>query len=139
MGFFSRRKEKESAIPASTVETGDVSAAPVGTVTPAPEPAPTPPPGSPRHSIAEEVAAVAGGDLGAQLQQLQSLMAQHSVDLRSQPMEVREAVVADLNAGGVPAKLGEGMNVTDPAQIQTIVAVLIKHGLLPAGTTVDTG
>src|SRR3954469_8505259 len=123
--FFKRRRERESAIPASVMKSGDVSAqvgeAPSQTPASSPSPAPAPPK---RHaSIADEVAAATGGDLAAQMQQLQALMAEHSVDLRSQPMEVRQSIVDDLNAGGVPAKIGEGLNVTDPQQIQTVVEV----------------
>ena len=128
--FFSKRRERENAIPQTTVETGDPVAPGQSAVTPL-------------QTASTQAAAGAGhAPVNApgmvQLQQLQALMAQHSVDLSSQPMEVRQAVVADLNAGGVPAKLGEGMQVTDPAQIHTVVNVLIKHGLLPVGTTVDT-
>ncbi len=128
--FFSRRRARESAIPQSVVETGEAAGAPTSGVTP---------------DVTAATAAAGGqgkvtvnSPAMIQLQQLQTLMAQHSVDLTSQPMEVRQAVIADLNAGGVPAKLGQGMNVTDPAQIDTVVNVLIKHGLFPPGTTVDT-
>ncbi len=127
--FFSRRRARESAIPQSVVETGEAAATPTSGVTP--------------DFTAATAAAGGQGKVTVnspamiQLQQLQTLMAQHSVDLTSQPIEVRQAVIADLNAGGVPAKLGQGMNVTDPAQIDTVVNVLIKHGLLPPGTTVD--
>ena len=128
--FFNRRRARESAIPQSVVETGEPAAAPTSGVTP---------------DVTAATAAAGGqgkvtvnSPAMVQLQQLQTLMAEHSVDLSSQPMEVRQAVIADLNAGGVPAKLGQGMNVTDPAQIHTVVNVLIKHGLLPPGTTVDT-
>lgn len=126
--FFRHRRQRESAIPQSTVETGDASAQP-SAVTPLSTAATTAAEG--RGKVAVNTGVM------PQLQQLQTLMAQHSVDLRSQPMEVRQAVVADLNAGGVPAKLGEGMQVTNQAQINTVIAVLIKHGLLPPGTTVD--
>ena len=125
--FFRHRRERESAIPQSTIETGDASAQP-SAVTPEVTAAST-------AAAGQGKAAVNSAAL-VQLQQLQALMAQHSVDLSSEPMEVRQAVAADLNAGGVPAKVGQGMQVTDPHQIETVVAVLIKHGLLPAGTTV---
>jgi|SRR6266487_2332054 len=126
--FFRRRRERESAIPQSAMETGDVSAAQTSAATPAASPT----------SIAQAGKGKVAVNTGmlAEMQQLQSLMAQHSVDLRSQPIEVRRAVVDDLNAGGVPAKLGEGLNVTDPQQIQTVIAVLKQHGLLPANATV---
>src|SRR5438067_9404864 len=123
--FFRRRHERESAIPESAAETGDASVQP-SAVTPLATAATTAAAGQGKVAVNTGVM--------PHLQTLQSLMAQHAVDLRSEPMEVRQAVVADLNAGGVPAKLGEGMNITNPAQIQTVVAVLIKHGLLPAGT-----
>jgi hypothetical protein len=64
-------------------------------------------------------------------------MAEHEVDLRSQPMEVREAVAADMRAGGIDTKVGQSLNITDPQQIQTVVEVLKKHGLLPANVTVN--
>ena len=134
--FFKRRRERESAIPESVMKSGDISAQ-VGEA-PSPTPAPTPTPPERHASIADEVAAATGGDLANQMQQLQSLMAEHSVDLRSQPMEVRQAIVADLNAGGGPAKIGQGLNVTDPQQIQTVVEVLKKHGLLPPNVNVTS-
>jgi hypothetical protein len=141
-GFFKRRRERESAIPPSTLEPGSIETAP-------PEPSPSatsaaeqlanepaeaapstpPPPGG--RSIAEEVANAVGGDLAAHVQRLRSLMAQHSVDLESQPIEVRKKVVADLNRRGVPAKLDEPLEVTDIGQVQAIAAVLQKNGLLP--------
>jgi hypothetical protein len=126
--FFRNRRERESAIPQSTIETGDASAQ-ASAVTPEVTAAST--------AAAGQGKAAVNSAAFVQLQQLQALMAQHSVDLSSLPMEVREAVAADLNAGGVPAKVGQGMQVTDPQQIETVVAVLIKHGLLPAGTTVS--
>ena len=126
--FFRNRRERESAIPQSTIETGEASAQ-ASAVTPEVTAAST--------AAAGQGKAAVNSAAFVQLQQLQALMAQHSVDLSSQPMEVRQAVAADLNAGGVPAKVGHGMQVTDPHQIETVVAVLIKHGLLPAGTTVS--
>jgi hypothetical protein len=82
------------------------------------------------------VDAAVSGDVANQ--QLGLLMLRHSVDLRSQPMEVREAVVADLNRAGVPAKIGEPMRVTEPGQVQTVISVLKKHDLLPEDVTVET-
>jgi hypothetical protein len=136
--FFKRRRERESAIPESVMKSGDISAQVGEAPSPTPPPTPTPTPPKRHASIADEVAAVTGGDLADQMQQLQSLMAEHSVDLRSQPMEVRQAIVDDLNAGGVPAKIGQGLNVTDPQQIQTVVEVLKKHGLLPPNVNVTS-
>src|SRR6058998_70166 len=100
--FFKRRRERESAIPESVMKSGDISAQVGEAPSQSPEPAqsPTPTPHKRHASIADEVAAATGGDLADQMQQLQSLMAEHSVDLRSQPMEVRQAIVDDLNAGG---------------------------------------
>ena len=123
--FFSRRRERESAIPQSAAETGDATALPQSAVTPN------------MTAASGDGKTAVNSAAFVQMQQLQSLMAQHSVDLHNQPMEVRQAVVDDLNAGGVPAKVGEGMQVTEPQQIQTVVAVLIKHGLLPPGTTIS--
>ncbi len=128
--FFRKRQARESAIPQSVVETGEAAATPSSAVTPSVTAATAEAGGQGKVTV--------NSPAMVQLQQLQTLMAQHSVDLTSQPMEVRQAVIADLNTGGVPAKLGQGMNVTDPAQIDTVVNVLIKHGLLPPGTTVDT-
>jgi hypothetical protein len=136
--FFKRRRERESAIPESVMRSGDISAQVGEAQSPTPTPTPSPTPPKRHASIADEVAAVTGGDLADQMQQLQSLMAEHSVDLRSQPMEVRQAIVDDLNAGGVPAKIGQGLNVTDPQQIQTVVEVLKKHGLLPPNVNVTS-
>jgi hypothetical protein len=146
MGLFKRRRERESAIPPSTLEEAGADAtvaepapeepAAERTRTPPPAPPRTPPP--PGSSIADEVAAATGGDLATQVRQLEELMAQHKVDLQSQPMEVREAVVKDLNRGGVPAKVGEGLEVTDASQVQTVISVLKKHKLLPADTNGET-
>ena len=155
MGFLKRRRERESAIPPGTVDAGSIPTAPepapVATAEPPPEaePAPAaaaeptpeiPPARAPHeHSIAEEVAAAVGGDMATKIQRLESLMNRHSVNLSGRPMEVREAVVADLNAGGVPAKLGEPMAFTDPKQIDTVVEVLKKHKLLPENASLDAG
>jgi hypothetical protein len=147
VGFFKRRRERESAIPPSTLEAGSVQTAPeepsptatpppeaeaASTPAPAePEPASAPPPTPGGGSIAEEVTAAAGGDLASHVQRLQALMAQHSVDLQSQPLDVRKKVVRDLNRSGVPAKVDEPLQVTDIAQVQAIESVLKKRGLLP--------
>lgn len=139
-GIFKRRRERESAIPPSTLEAGSVQTAPPEPsprAAPAPEqPASAPPPPPGRRSIAEEMEAAAGGDLATHVQRLDSLMAEHSVDLRSQPMKVRKAVVADLRRRGVPAKLGEPLQVTDIGQVQAIESVLKKRGLLPENADV---
>jgi hypothetical protein len=34
--------------------------------------------------------------------------------------------------------VGQGLNITDPQQIQTAVSVLKKHGLLPANVNIST-
>jgi hypothetical protein len=145
MGFFKRRRERESAIPPSTldaesVQTAPAEPSPTTTSPPAPpsapapaepEPARAPPPAPGGGSIAEEVTAAAGGDLASHVQRLQALLAQHSVDLQSQPLEVRKKLVRDLNRSGVPAKLDEPLEVTDIQQVQAIESVLKKRGLLP--------
>ena len=126
--FFRRRRERESAMPKSLVESGDASATPTSAATPTTTSASTADAGQGRVAV--------NSGMLTEMQQLQTLMAEHAVDLRNQPMEVRRAVVDDLNAGGVQAKLGQGLNVTDPQQIQTVVEVLKKHGLLPASVNV---
>jgi len=111
-------RERESAIPQSTRD-GDASAQPSAV---------TRSDGRVHGRRGPGKAAVNSAAF-VQLQQLQALMAQHSVDLSSQPMEVAGGR-ADLTR----AACGEGrsgMQVTDPRQIETVVAVLIKHGLLP--------
>jgi hypothetical protein len=139
MGFFSRRKDKESAL-----SQADMSAAQVGTAPPQePNPAVSAPAPSlgigqaPTGGIAQEVDAATGGDIQRQMAGLMSLMSQHAVDLRSQPMEVREAVAADCRAQGVDMKVGQALNITDPQQIHTVVEVLKKHDLLPANVNVN--
>lgn len=139
MGFFSRRKDKESALSSSDMASVQTDAPP-----PEAPPAPAPPAaplgiGTPvaGGSIAEEVTNAAGGDLQQQLAGLTALMSQHAVDLRSQPMEVREAVAADCRAQGVDMQVGQALNITDPKQIHTVVEVLKKHDLLPASVTVN--
>jgi hypothetical protein len=137
-GFFKRRRERESAIPPGTLETGSVPtepAEPKPTPTPAPEPPPPPTEQPPApagdRAIADEVTAAAGGDLASHVHRLEALMAEHSVNLESQPVEVRKKVVRDLNRSGVPAKIDEPLEVTDIGQVQAIEAVLKKRGLLP--------
>jgi len=147
MGFFSRRRDKESALSSADMAAagGDTVTVepPVepATATPTAAPAPAPSLGFGRApaggSIADEVTAATSDDLGLQLAGLAKLMSEHEVDLRSQPMEVREAVAADLRAGGVDTQVGKSLNITDPAQIQVVIDVLKKHGLLPANVTVN--
>ena len=67
-------------------------------------------------SIAAEVSAASGADVAAKMAGLMSLMSQHAVDLRSQPMEVREAVAADCRAQGVDMQVGQSLNITDPSR-----------------------
>jgi hypothetical protein len=128
--ILKRRRQRESAIPPSVIETGALSAPETSAATPTVTSASAAEGGHGKVAVNSAVM--------TQMQQLQSLMAEHSVDLRSQPMEVRRAVVDDLNAGGVPAKLGHGLDVTDPGQIETVVTVLKKHGLLPANVTLTS-
>jgi hypothetical protein len=147
-GFFKRRRERESAIPPSTLETASAEPAPAEpepttstSEPPPPEPKPTtstseppasaPPPAPGGRSIAEEVTAAVGGDLATQVERLRSLMAQHSVDLQRLPEKERKSVVRDLNRVGVPAKVDEPLEVTDIQQVQAIESVLRKHGLIP--------
>jgi hypothetical protein len=80
---------------------------------------------------------VTGGDLMSGLGVLQSLMTQHAVNLHSQPMEVRQAVAADLQARGIPAQVGGSLQITDPQQIKDTIEVLKQHGLLPPSVTVN--
>ncbi len=140
MGLFSRRKDKESAMSQadmaqveagttpSTTNPGTTPAAPLGIGTPV---------GG--GSIADEVTNAAGGDMQQSMANFMAIMSQHSVDLRSQPMEVREAVAADCRAQGVDMQVGQSLNITDPQQIHTVVEVLKKHGLLPANVNVNAG
>jgi len=139
MGFFSRRRDKESAL-----SSADMAAAEAGTATVETSPAPAAPAPSlgigkspAGGSIADEVTAATSGDLGLQIAGLAKLLSDHEVDLRSQPMEVREAVAADMRAGGIDTKVGQSLNITDPAQIQVVIDVLKKHDLLPANLTVN--
>ena len=138
-GFFKRRRERESAIPPSTLETASAEPAPAEpepttstSEPPPPEPKQTAPPAAADgRSIAEEVTAAVGGDLATQVERLRSLMAEHSVDLQRLPEKERKSVVRDLNRVGVPAKVDEPLEVTDIQQVQAIESVLKKHGLIP--------
>ena len=149
MGFFKRRRERESAIPPGTLETGSIETArepasepaeparqakreaPAPQRTPPPEPTRKPPPRAGDRSIADEVTAAVGGDLATYVQRLESLMAENSVNIQKLPEKERKAVVRDLNRAGVPAKEDEPLQVTDIRQVQAIAAVLKKRGLLP--------
>jgi hypothetical protein len=153
MGFFSRRKDKESALSSADMEAAtagtapvDVGTAPVEATQAPSEPAPSlgigqAPAGGgfgggfSDGTIADEVGAVAAN--ANPMMALMALMTQHAVDLRSQPMEVREAVAADCRAQGVDMQVGQSLNITDPQQIHTVVEVLKKHGLLPANVNVN--
>jgi hypothetical protein len=144
MGIFNRRKDKESALSQSDLQAANAGEAPpeaIEAATPTvAAPAPSLGIGTPMGAggtIADEVGAATGGDIQAQMAGLMSLMSQHSVDLRSQPMEVREAVAADCRAQGVDMQVGQALNITDPQQIQTVVSVLKKHKLLPADVQVN--
>jgi hypothetical protein len=153
MGFFSRRRDKESALSAADLAVAEAGAATVEVTREAPAPATLSTPAPPQQpepapslgfgrapaggSIANEVEAATSDDLGLQLAGLAKLMSEHEFDLRSQPMEVREAVAADMRAGGVDSKVGQQLNITDPAQIQVVIDVLKKHGLLPANLAVN--
>lgn len=148
MGFFSRRKDKESALSTADMQSAQVGSAPPE-VTAAPEAAASPPPPAPSLGIGQTPmgggfsGGTIAGEVGAAaananpMMALMSLMGQHAVDLRSQPMEVREAVAADCRAQGVDMQVGQSLNITDPQQIHTVVDVLKKHGLLPPGVTVN--
>jgi hypothetical protein len=165
MGFFKRRRERESAIPPSTLETVSPEPAPAepepttstseppprepeqtsASEPPAPAPEQTaaseprasaPPPAPGGRSIAEEVTAAVGGDLATHVERLRSLMAQHSVDLQRLPEKEQKSVVRDLNRVGVPAKVDEPLEVTDIQQVQAIESVLRKHGLIPENADV---
>jgi hypothetical protein len=152
MGFFKRRRERESAIPPSTLETVSPEPAPAEpepttstSEPPPPEPEQTsaseppasgPPPAPGGRSIAEEVTAAVGGDLATHVERLRSLMAQHSVDLQRLPEKEQKSVVRDLNRVGVPAKVDEPLEVTDIQQVQAIESVLRKHGLIPENADV---
>jgi hypothetical protein len=70
-------------------------------------------------------------ELMQQMVGLQRLMAAHEVNLREQPMDVRQAVAADLQARGINAQVGGALQITDPKEIQQVIAVLQQHGLLP--------
>ena len=72
------------------------------------------------------------GDFAADMARLQQILSTHQVDLRSQPMELREAIAKDLQARGIDAKVGGELTITDPNQIEAVLETLQKHGLLPA-------
>ncbi len=147
MGLFSRRKDKESALSQADMAAAGAGEAPPEAANPPPAapnptaPAPAPSLGigqaPPRGTIASEVDTATGGDMQRQMAGLMALMTQHAIDLRSQPLEVREGVAADCRAQGVDMQVGKSLNITDPQQIQTVVKVLKKHDLLPANVSVN--
>ncbi len=138
MGLFSRRKDKESAMSQSDLASVEAGTTPT-TTNPVTTPAAPLGIGTPMGggSIADEVNKAAGGDVQQAMANFMAVMSQHAVDLRSQPMEVREAVAADCRAQGVDMQVGQSLNITDPQQIHTVVEVLKKHGLLPANVNVN--
>ena len=138
MGLFSRRKDKESAMSQADMASVEAGTTPT-TANPAGAPAAPLGIGTPMGggSIADEVNKAAGGDVQQAMANFMSIMSQHAVDLRSQPMEVREAVAADCRAQGVDMQVGQSLNITDPQQIHTVVEVLKKHNLLPASVNVN--
>jgi hypothetical protein len=126
--YFKRRSQRESAIPQGEMVSGDESMA----ATTPPEPAagaPNVPPGG--------VAVTMTPELMQQMSGLQQLMSAHQVNLRSQPMEVREAVASDLQARGINAQVGGALQITDPKQIHDVIEVLKSHGLLPPNVSVN--
>jgi hypothetical protein len=120
--YFKRRRERESAIPQGA------GVAPIARDEPAPG-APNVPPGG--------VAVTMTPELMQQMAGLQRLMTAHEVNLREQPIEVRQAVAGDLQAKGINAQVGGALQITDPQQIHDVVQVLKDHGLLPPNVTVN--
>jgi hypothetical protein len=114
--YFRRRRERESAIPGSSVSGDDAAVTPTSTT------APTPP--------------QQGADVMQQMIALQTLMSQHEVNLTQQPMEVREAVATDLQSRGINAQVGGALQITDLEQIHDVIEVLKNHGLLPPNVNV---
>jgi hypothetical protein len=128
--YFKRRRQRESAIPQGDVVSGDVGSTPVPAAQPQPAPgAPNVPPGG--------VAVTMTPEIMQQMAGLQRLMSAHEVNLREQPMEVRQAVAGDLQAKGINAQVGGALQITDPQQIHDVVQVLKDHGLLPPNVTVN--
>jgi hypothetical protein len=57
--------------------------------------------------------------------------------LSSQPDDVRNAVVSDLQAAGVPIDPASlAMRLTDPGQADAVLAVYQRHGLLPPDASI---
>jgi hypothetical protein len=106
-----------------------------GDVTPTPTPAASPQPGP--QPVAPAAPAANQQAVMQQMMGLQRLMAAHEVNLREQPMEVRQAVASDLQARGINAQVGGALQITDPQQIHDVIEVLKQHGLLPANLKVD--
>jgi len=134
--YFKRRRQRESAIGQGEMATGNVVS---GDVTPTPEAAvaqPQPAAGAPNVPPGG-VAVTMTPELMQQMAGLQQLMTTHQVNLREQPMEVRQAVASDLQARGINAQVGGALQITDPQQIHDVIEVLKSHGLLPPNVTVN--
>ena len=127
--YFRRRRQRESAIPQGEVVSGDVTPSAAPTAPAQPAPGTNVPPGG--------VAVTMTPELMQQMTGLQRLMSAHEVNLREQPMEVRQAVASDLQAKGINAQVGGALQITDPQQIHDVVQVLKDHGLLPSNVTVN--
>jgi hypothetical protein len=121
--YFSRRRQRESAIPQSSLAPGETTI-PSADVPAAPQ-------------AAGQSAAAMTPALMQQMVALQKLMTEHEVNLTQQPMEVRQAVASDLQSRGINVQVGGALQVTDPQQIQSVVEVLKNHGLLPSNVTVN--
>lgn len=68
---------------------------------------------------------------------LQALLSQHDVHLTSQPDDVRNAVVGDLRAVGVAIDPDTFvMRLTDPGQVDALLEIYKRHGLLPADASI---
>jgi hypothetical protein len=77
------------------------------------------------------------GLLATKTSALQAVLAQHDVHLSSQPDDVRNAVVSDLQAAGVPIDQASlAMRLTDPGQADAMLEVYQRHGLLPADASI---
>lgn len=55
--------------------------------------------------------------------------------MSSQPTDVANAVVSDLEAAGIDVLQGYRLRFTDPKQTNNAVEVYKRHGLLPADAT----
>jgi hypothetical protein len=77
------------------------------------------------------------GLLATKTNALQALLTQHDVHLSSQPDNVRNAVVSDLQAAGVPIDpVSLAMRFTDPGQADAMLEVYQRHGLLPRDASI---